>query len=355
MDLHVKRVLHSQLLTVKNVTRQIFCVIILTATIQSMAQQRLGMLDGNPLWSYYFMEHEIDYERTGYSKHEIEYWDNYHEEDEPAPKLYYKDAEPQFVYCFLYGKEEYKGREYDVLCSLDVNEALEKGFSPALFKKELLVRQEGGRVYADTEMFTELRHANGITLRIWTYFQELDSETIIYDLDVEPGHRWGTDWNFVRRLDDWVGLDGKKRRNYMADSREGDIVEGIGPLKPGYGNPMIAMIENQDMWGMDHHTKGWCLNMYWQYGQQVQQAIDCPQLEEMHDMGACEWKKISFYEPPFLSEMLEVVKQSASASDHIVLPTPSTPSALYDLQGRKLNGKPRRGLYLKDGRKMVAN
>ena len=39
----------------------------------------------------------------------------------------------------------------------------------------------------------------------------------------------------------------------------------------------------------------------------------------------------------------------------IALPTPSTPSALYDLQGRKLNGKPRRGLYLKDGRKMVAN
>lgn len=353
--------------------KTVLLVGLLFCSLFASGQEYLEMLSGNPIWSHYEARYPIDWASTPYDPLMVEiYGFHYYGYgyNEVPNDLKFIEQEPEFTYFFIDGTEEYNGREYKVLKRMDVNDALANGFNPERFHKELLVREEAGKVYADIELFKMHRYEHvalddefdykefsEIAYPLdWAYNIEGD-EVVLYDFTSKKGDRIGEYGTHVKYISSWIGLDGIERKDMELNSQH--IIEGVGLTLWTYGSPMLAyepliMIDSYsgDYFDVDQGYRS-TFNMFYQNDQFVLKAASRYSGEPASELQRLNAKYSSYIEPPFFAELKAYLAGEWSPTSIISASSASTPSRISDLSGRRLNAIPDKGMYIKDGKKYV--
>lgn len=272
-----------------------------------------GMFEEQPVWTYYTVSQAMD------------------DKD---------DVEVTFTKFYLDGTTEKNGKTYHRMYSLKSSENGEVTVPEYL----LGIREEGRRVYVDYE---EYQKQSGAVCERLPYEQTEDGELVLYDFNMAEGDRFT--WKMQDEAEKYYEVAGKRPVN-MQDKR----VRYVYDLESGYSHPLeiIANIGCTNscglllnyMDGMEQKNKmeiGSHLNMY------VMTAPDWTIYKAPEYVGnpSEERRSVGGYktDPFFDSKVgIEIVK-SKSVNDGIV----------YDLMGRRLDGKPARGMYIQNGKKYI--
>ncbi|MCM1312722.1 MAG: hypothetical protein NC206_05375 [Bacteroides sp.] len=275
-----------------------------------------GMFEGQPVWTYYTVMQGADGE---------------------------DDVEVTFTKFYLDGTVESNGKTYHKMYSV---KSSEEG-SVTAPEYLLGIREEGGRVYVDCEEY--LRMSGAVCERL-PYEQTEDGELVLYDFNMSESDR--ITWKMPDEAETYYEVAGKRPVN-MQDKR----IRYACDLSGEYCQPLeiIANIGCTNSRGlllnyidvMEHPGVeiGSHLNMYvmtepgWTIYKASEYAGDPS--EERHAVGCYKT------DPFFDSKVgIELVREECTDSNDAVV---------YDLTGRRLSGKPLRGLYIRDGKKYIAH
>ena len=314
---------------------------------ESEAQQRLGMLDDNPLWCF---RSETWRRNSGTVNGEYRRW-------------WYLNRDVTHTYYYLAGKTEIDGKEYQLLHAYFVydNPAADEDL-PYEYERpssyQLPVREEAGVVYSIFDSIPSVKQ--GYREGMNTY-RKVGNEIVLYDYNLKVGDMiiQSDPTTEVTSISTNYFLNGKSYQEYHM-LRDMTLCERLGYMALTPPLLMDPFERTNDIIGNVDET--FILNAYYQDGEMLYKAeewesdfLDTDTIWDNRD-NVLRYAR-SYKHDPHIDEVMAFIKQQqASATLRINTPTtPGTSSSTYDLQGRRLPATPRRGLYLKDGRKMVAN
>ena len=245
---------------------------------------------------------------------------------------------PQWWYGFIYngcmagppfnrieGSFEANGRTYHKLYQVDIIFVDNgTGFREAP-RYPIGVREESGKVYAyykDYENVEKrLRDMGYFKADASPYLLTDDSEVLLYDFNLKEGDIYPTSAEFgtitVYRIEVIKTDDGVNRKLFTL-SNGIMILEGVGCLNT---DDVIFYL-------YDHHTPLEELDGYY---------VLCSYMKD---------GKVVYHADEFTGGIPNRLRSTANKAS-------STSTALFDLQGRRLNAVPARGMYIKDGKKYV--
>ena len=231
---------------------------------------------------------------------------------------------------------------------IDSNDSLrEQGYRYVTFRRtylngdyskssKVLVREDNGCIYIKTADYMALLAASSYWNKVGDasyipYHETDDGELVLYDFTMKPGDCFryvdGHDDTVVDSVSTLTTIDGEQRRLiYLSNGCQ--VAEGLGCLN--------------SRGGMFFYLNA---------------------LESAYDIGFM-WAFVSSYsEMAGYSNSPDVYLHSLQKERETVLAwipsatksvlSAGTPTILFDLQGRQLQGKPERGVYIQDGRKVV--
>lgn len=261
-------------------------------------------------------------------------WSYYHFHEFVGSHVY----EASFTKYELKGTYELNGKTYTKMYSSYYYGGYEPG-------EEFLigVREENGRVYADYDEFVQL---------YWKYHPELlddeiygmryivtpDREVLIYDFNLNVG-------DFIEREDALnpkviksitsIELQNGEIRDYY-ETGGGHIISGIGVVN-NYNTLLSYLIAPYDV-----PTDGWRyshLNMYVEGDDIIYKA------RERKDDSTPAYG--SYLTDPFFDYKESGIKEVKSGQET------NRPETVYDLGGRRMDGKLNPGVYIRGGKKVV--
>lgn len=286
-----------------------------------------SMLEGNPEWSYY------------------EFYQGVKRID---GKLVIVDGEPvrdyilTFYRFYLDGQKEINGKTYHCVYKQKKNRDMEMTSPEYCYG----MREEAGRVYADYNEFVSCEWFQGYM----PYEITPDSEVVVYDFTKELNDTFYyyrtplmdevVATEKIKSVGELTLVDGSKRK--LLKTGMGCYVDGIGSID---SNGLLT-----------HHLdfvlviatgyRSYNLNWFKQNGEYVYKAPDYTGDPSVEEESYTTFKN----EDPFFDGEVNGI-------DRVLDDTPSSKpsdSAIYDLTGRRLNGKPERGIYIQDGKKHLA-
>jgi hypothetical protein len=186
------------------------------------------------------------------------------------------------------------------------------------------VREESGKVYAYQKDYASvekrLRDVEYFKTDVSPYLLTEDDEVILYDFTLKEGDTYPTSPEFgpifVNSIEVIRTADGADRKLFTL-SNGIKILEGVGCLNT---DDVIFYL-------YDHHTFFEDGDGYYTLWSYTKDGNIIYHVDDYTDT---------------LNDLRSIINK-----------TPSNPSSLFDLQGRRLNAVPARGLYIKDGRKYV--
>ena len=232
-----------------------------------------------------------------------------------------------FIEHLLYSEYEKEGKTYRLI--LGYGDAIETVSLPANFysmRPMIGIREENGRILVNREEYMALISDTSAWSFIGEkdyipYMQTDDGELILYDFNMHVGDKYPsvpghTDISVVN-VETLVTRDGTSRRLITLDNGY-KLLEGVGCLNSQgmfffYLNPKLSYY-NQKAFLVD-------------YLDDIFSGNDIYKIDYYYDVDA-------------------LLIGSTTVKN---LKTPT----LFDLQGRRLQGKPQRGMYIRDGRKYV--
>lgn len=304
------------------------------------SMERVEMLSGTPIWSYYTAHYNDNNELTSCD----------------------------YKYYFVCGKECKNGNTYRVLYSVDANDFEREGVTDKVFKKELLVREKDGVVYAEKEMFDILRDQYAE----WNYvpssscYETNGDEFIIYDFNKEIGSTIDVMNNYMIDEIEYIsGDDCITRKKFYTGIKT--LIEGVGVVwfEEGWGdNPFLpneppTFEESGGAYFNDilgcpiYNDYISTLNLMIQNNQEVYRADEYIDDTRYNKEESLYHYITSYHEPPYLSELANYLTEH-NYTDNITEIPFRIDGAMYDLNGRKLNQCPEKGIYISDGKLNVA-
>lgn len=277
------------------------------------------MLEGNPEWSYYELYQGV--KRV---------------DGEPV-----RDYILTFYRFYLDGQKEINGKTYHCVYK-QTKERDEEMTAPEYCYG---VREEAGKVYADYNEFVSDKWFQGFM----PYEITPDSEVVVYDFTKELND---TFYYYVTPLMDKVVAtdkiesvgeltlaDGSKRK--LLNTGMSSYVDGIGSV-----NSNGLLTHHLDIVKIATNGYRWYnLNWFKQNGEYVYKAPDYTGDPSTEEQSYTTFKN----EDPFFEDEVNGI-------DRVLNDTPSSKPAdtyIYDLTGRRLNGKPERGIYIQGGKKYI--
>lgn len=280
-----------------------------------------SMLEGNPEWSYYELYQGV--KRV--------------------------DGEPVYDYIltfyrfYLDGQKEINGKTYHSIY-MQTKERDAEMTAPVYCYG---VREEAGKVYADYNEFIRDKWFQGFM----PYEITPDSEVVVYDFTKELNDKFYCyrvnapsegviTTTEIKSIEEIALNDGSKRNAWRMDDN-GCYVEGIGSINSNglltHHLDLLLIVTNGYRW--------YNLNWFKQNGEYVYKAPDYTGDPSVEEESRTTFKK----EDPFFDGEVNGI-------DRVLDDTPSSKpsdSAIYDLTGRRLNGKPERGIYIQGGKKYI--
>lgn len=314
------------------------------------------MLEGNPLWIHQQHDYRVNWKYTSYTYEEIVEKNLYN-------KVNYSDPERSFIYTFLYGKREMNGHEYQVAWQIDSRDINGK-LTRDQMHEVLLVREEDGRVLAPYEQFATCQAD-------WSALGILGDEVITNDYTLSVGDSYldkhaDVDHHHlslkIDRVGTLVGPDYQERQTWYADAT-GTTLEQVGSLNPLYPSPFATFLcpAETDSVELDEH---YCtLNSMYQDGHLVYRApyqythtwyqSDDYFVNYGSPYNLRRQNSYLYYAPPHLQQVLDFI--ATLPADAIITPSADKhqEAPIYDLQGRRLGSKPRKGMYIQGGKKVM--
>lgn len=242
---------------------------------------------------------------------------------------YKYNTEQAFYY--VQGMQTVGGREYHVLhaCMLGVGARrdVENPFAPF----SVFIREESGRVYVERQSFEDFMDNSYQTKKgSYRHLTADESEVLLYDFTLGVGSVYPHKDNPTVETVDFVVLNDGSTKKRLTLSNGMEVVEDIGCVN-GYGELL-----NYQSWPTfmvnEYYSKATKMKYYKNVKADVlntwySEDIDAPCLYSHNGLEG---------------EGITSVKTEM----------PATPG-LFDLQGRRVNGQPQRGIYVKDGRKTM--
>ena len=279
-----------------------------------------SMLEGNPEWGYYTLH-------QGYKLFEEGY-----------------DYILTFRKYYLDGQKEINGKTYHCIY-MQKKSRDEEMTSPVYCYG---VREEAGKVYADYNEFIDNDEYSAIFM---PYEVTPDSEVVVYDFTKELNDKFYYYYvnapsegvittREIKSIEEIALNDGSKRKAWRMDDN-GCYVEGIGSINSNglltHHLDLLLIVTNGYRW--------YNLNWFKQNGEYVYKAPDYTGDPSVEEESYTTFKK----EDPFFDGEVNGI-------DRVLDDTPSSKpsdSAIYDLTGRRLNGKPTKGMYIQGGKKYI--
>ena len=259
--------------------------------------------------------------------------------------------EPEYIKYELCGTQELNGKTYYKLYSTTsyfgmIGET----------KYEFGLREEDGRVYVDYGEYLEAMvhdvdpNADKNTIEAMPYLITDDNEVILYDYNLNAGDYVGHDDILLKRYINKkysIRMEtGEERTLFEVNCRIGEpynidgpfctVIEGIGSIdaQGGLFNWM------NDLFGTELVMT--CLNVFVDNNTIIYKAPDYTGAPE--DEG---YSYTTYRKDPFFGHLVTGIGSVKSDAGRDVKP------CLYDLSGRKVEGKPRPGVYICGGKKVV--
>lgn len=222
------------------------------------------------------------------------------------------------------GVMEKNGRLYHKIYLLEqLHEDSSEGGMYVLAEPFVGIRETKGKVYVDYESYMALTKEERVGAEGELPFHVTeDGEILLYDYTVGVGDRYPTSDVcaplFVSIVETVTTIDGVQRKLITLDNGL-QLLEGIGCLNSN--GLLLHYLYTSGHWFQDYQGSSITHNLceYYKDGEPVYIAAG-------HDMAGI------------------VVKQACRQQ---------TVSIAYDLQGRQLQGRPAKGLYIENGRKRV--
>ena len=301
----------------------ILLFVVLFGGLQNVSAQMM-VKEGNQ-WSYYTMSrayYEKEYELF-FSKYEFK--ESYELNGKTYNRLYYTSSDE-------YGNIE----------------------EP---KPVLGLREEDGRVYADYDEFMDnssfLPDAEKSDMLAMAHTITEDKEVILYDFTLSEGDYFGPTDIFAKTyvknktkiqmengeardvFEVWRDIDYGWENNYISSVYWESLISGIGSARD-----LIHWLCMMETTG--EHIYHELLNVYVEGNTLVYKAPEYIGDAETENESYTTYKK-----DPFFGNLVTGIGSVKSDAGHDIKPS------LYDLSGRKVEGRPRPGVYIKAGRKVV--
>lgn len=322
----------------------------------SYSQDVVSMLENNPVWSFYYIHNGVDWENCPYDYDTImnegpHYYGFDRHDDMEFP---YIEKAPSFKYFFTKGCREYNGRTYKVAYTTTIREG-QTSITDEDVEEVLLLREEDGKILTPREPYWYYRSmvTGGSIIE---YYEEND-ETIIYDF--KTGISADNSWFPLRGVSQYVALDGSIRKIWNYDGVSDDdfmVIEGIGVVGRCWGDPFLPFDEEifeeyeEVIYDLDLHFA--TLNAFYSNSTAIYKAKDYAPSEDDNQLAHLRKYGTSYHEPPLLKELQDYISKSESCS--ILDSNYEQKTAIFDLTGRRLSNKPKKGIYLEEGKvKMV--
>lgn len=245
---------------------------------------------------------------------------------------------PQWKYCFIYngcmevptfnrieGAFEANGKTYHKLYQFEMVFVDDETTGFAEYPiYSIGVREESGKVYAYQKDYASvekrLRDVEYFKTDVSPYLLTGDDEVMLYDFTLKEGDTYPASPEFgpiiVNSIEVIRTADGADRKLFTL-SNGIKILEGVGCLNT---DDVIFYL-------YDHHTFFEDGDGYYTLWSYTKDGNIIYHIDDYTDT---------------LNDLRSIINK-----------TPSNPSSLFDLQGRRLTAVPARGLYIKDGRKYV--
>ena len=324
-----------------------FAIILLMMCVQLLAQsetsyQPLPLLEGNPIWEY-------KYEHISMPR-------------DPNLKCWVDTGDRSFTYYFLGGQKEIEGKVYtmmgEVRCDRDGKITLSRW---------LPVREENGIVYAitdslpgvvETEDNYDARYNDDNPM---PYLRQ-GNECVLYNFSTDIGETLypQNEGSTVKSIDTYQLLDGTECRVLKTQWAFYDLYEKLGLLN---ADPDFGIMDPFIRWpvSLNGHIYLNILNAYYQDNIMLYKASDARDGLCVND--TC-WTRDdakayarSYKADPRQEEVFSYIRQLQMATGIVEIKNGilkmNHEGTLFDLQGRKLSGKPARGIYIEDGKKVV--
>lgn len=319
-----------------------FVVILLMMCVQSLAQsetsyQPLPFLEGNPIWVY-------KYEHISMPR-------------DPNLKCWVDTGNRSFTYYFLGGQKEIDGKVYTMM-----GEIISKGEDNITFRCWLPVREENGVVYTLTDSLLYVcEHEHTPRSRDELPYIQQGDECVLYNFCAEIGEKLSPkDGNSaVESIDTYQLMDGTVCR-VLKTIQGYQLCEKLGyldfNLPLGIMAPYLSMVVPTN-----GHVYVDRLNAFFGDNMMLYKAPDAQEGLCVNDTcwtrEAASAYARSYKADPYQEKVFSYIRQLQMATGIVEIKNGilkmNHEGTLFDLQGRKLSGKPARGIYIEDGKKEV--
>ena len=225
----------------------------------------------------------------------------------------------------------------------------------------LPVREENGIVYAITDSLPGIAEYYYYEDYPVPYLQQ-GNECVLYNFSTDIGETLypQQEGSTVKSYDTYQFLDGTEGCVLKTNWSRFDLYEKMGLLNDngmtfGVMDPLSGMIIPTN-----GHVYVSCLNAFYQDNTMLYKAPDAPEGLCVNDTcwtrDDAEAYAVTYKADPRQEEVFAYIRQlQKGIPSGITIKDSQTASqgTLFDLQGRKLQSKPARGIYIKDGKKVL--
>ena len=295
--------------------------------------QPLPFLEGNPIWVY-------KYEHIP-TPHDPEMW----------MRCWVDTGHRSFIYYFLGGQKEIDSKVYTMMGEIE-----SIGEDMITFNRWYPVREENGIVYTITDSLPEVLEFKYDEDYEIPYLQQ-GNECVLYNFGAEIGDKLDMN-NTVKSIDSYQLMDGTECR-VLKTGTHYDLYEKLGYRDDDgtYGliDPLFGILISTNGDAFVKH-----LNAFYQDEKMLYKA---PNAQEGLCVNDTCWSRedaeayaFSYKTDPLQEEVFSYIRQlqTGTGIHNLQSQNPvNNPILIYDLQGRKLSGKPARGIYIEGGKKKV--
>ena len=318
----------------------ILLLLLISGQLFAQSEEPLTFLEGNPIWVY-------KYENISVAR-------------DPSVYCWIDEGNRRFAYYFLGGQEEIEGKVYTMM-----GEVIRDREGGITLNRWLPVREENGIVYAITDSLPGIAVDDDIVYydedNPIPYLQQ-ENECVLYNYGAEIGDLLfpQNEGSKVKSFDTYQLLDGTECRVMKTNWGRYDLYEKIGFLSDDFAgimDPLLSSVIPIPTNGSVYSSR---LNAYYQGNTMLYKAPDAPEGLCVNDTcwtrDDAEAYAVTYKADPRREEVFAYIRQlQKGIPSGITIKDSQTASqgTLFDLQGRKVQGKPSQGIYIKDGKKVL--